>query len=257
MLIEEIRDRHLPWDACYNIRDVGGYPTLDGGTVRWHALVRADNLCRLTAAGCQTLLDYGIRTIIDLRLPVELEQDPNPFAQTSVAQGVLSYQHRSLLDPADIAGLAELDAAPSQAVLYQLILERFRDPIRTVIMAIAEAQPGGILIHCHAGKDRTGLVTALLLGIAGVPDDVIIADYALTERYLRPLHDRILERTTDPIARARLAEQLSATPTTMRTVLDDLNVRYGGIPGYLAEIGVSVATQAQLRAWLQEPTGAT
>src|SRR5436190_1302992 len=93
---EAHRARYLAWDACYNIRDVGGYPTESGGQIRWRTLVRADNLNRLTDDGQAALLDYGLRTIIDLRLAEELETYPNPWAAREGVEGAPRYLHLPL-----------------------------------------------------------------------------------------------------------------------------------------------------------------
>src|SRR4051812_3403516 len=95
--------RDLTWADCYNARDLGGYPTADRRTTRWQALIRADNLVRLTPAGQAALRAYGVRTILDLRLAYELEIDPNPFAATSGPPGEPRYVNRPLHDAATFA----------------------------------------------------------------------------------------------------------------------------------------------------------
>src|SRR5205823_6923920 len=104
--------RHLTWDACYNARDVGGYPTNSGGRTRWRALVRADNLHRLTPEGQAALREYGVRTIIDLRLAGELERHPSPFAAGQGPDDVPRYLSLPLHD-------LDTDAAIEDAQLTQ------------------------------------------------------------------------------------------------------------------------------------------
>src|SRR5687767_10529285 len=98
---DEQQGRQLSWDGCYNVRDLGGYATIDGGVTRWRAFVRADSLYQLTPAGQAALLDYGVRTIVDLRRARELEHYPNPFAQPSEAANPPKYLHIPLGAGAD------------------------------------------------------------------------------------------------------------------------------------------------------------
>src|SRR5215213_8706915 len=99
MTSEQTWTRRLDWDACFNVRDLGGYPLPDGRETRWGAVVRADTLARLTPTGCAALVDYGVQTIIDLRRPRELETSPNRFAQPGPHN--ITYQNFSLYDPAN------------------------------------------------------------------------------------------------------------------------------------------------------------
>lgn len=88
----------MVWEGCLNVRDLGGYPAMDGRETRWHTIVRADNLASLTEAGRAALVAYGVRTILDLRRPHEVEQSPNPFAHGG-AHGI-AYANVSFGDPA-------------------------------------------------------------------------------------------------------------------------------------------------------------
>jgi protein-tyrosine phosphatase len=228
--------RELRWDACYNVRDLGGLDTADGGQTRWRALIRADNLCRLTPAGCAALIDYGVRTIIDLRSPYELQLDPSPFVQ---AYPGITYLNLPLLDEADQAGTAAINAAQSVEDMYMLMLGRCRANIATIMTTVAEAAEGGVLIHCHAGKDRTGLVVALLLAVARVPAEVIAADYALSDTYLQPLYEQMLAELQEQVRRQQLAHLLTSAPTAMLATLAYLDTHYAGVYGYLYACGVT------------------
>ena len=173
---DEHATRDLTWDACYNARDLGGYPTTDGRATRRQALIRADNLVRLTPAGQAALRAYGVRTILDLRLAYELASDPSPFAATSGQPGEPRYVHLPLHDAATDAAI---DAADSTAAGYLVLLEQNHAHVAAVIGAVAAGlAAGGVVVHCHGGKDRTGLVAALLLALVGVPPALIAADYA-------------------------------------------------------------------------------
>ena len=171
--------RRLAWEGCVNARDLGGYPTADGRETRWGAVVRSDSPAALTEAGRAALADYGVRAIVDLRLPTELADAPNPFAEPG--DHGIAYTNVSFIDPAFAP-----DAVTTLADDYLQMLDRYRRPVAEAITAVAQASPGAVLVHCAAGKDRTGLVAALLLGLVGVPAETIAADYAMTGEALRP-----------------------------------------------------------------------
>jgi hypothetical protein len=215
----EGRPRVLSWDACLNARDLGGYPTADGRETAWGAIVRADMLSRLTPAGLDSLTAYGVRTVIDLRLPSELTESPNPFAspgRSGVRFQHLAPRHRGRPPPA-YATLADD---------YKGVLARFPSRFAAVFEAIAAAAPGGIVVHCAGGRDRTGLVAALLLALAGVPSHVISADYALSEPLLREADQRWIE--SEPEKRAERERRVAwALPRVevMTELLDHLDRR--------------------------------
>ncbi len=240
------RTRRLDWEALLNARDLGGLPTAGGGATRWNAVVRSDNLSALTDAGRAAVLAYGIRTVIDLRLPFELEEEPNPFAERD-HHGV-AYRNLSFIDPAATPPAVRTTLADD----YIGLLRRFKPQVATVVTAIARADPGGIVVHCAAGKDRTGLVAALLLSVAGVSRETIAEDYALTAGSLVSREARWVAEAP-PAERAEREAALIwslAAPEVMLEVLADTEDRYGGVDAYLAGIGVSPADLALVRARL-------
>ena len=155
--------RLLAWEGCLNARDLGGYETADGRETRWGTVVRSDSPAALTEAGRAALADYGVRAIVDLRLPGELADDPNPFAEPG--DHGIAYTNVSFIDPA----AAPPDAVSTLAEDYLGMLDRYRQGVAEAMAAIAGAPEGAVLIHCAAGKDRTGLISALLLGLVDVP----------------------------------------------------------------------------------------
>ena len=247
--------RHLAWDACHNVRDVGGYPTAGGGVTRWRALLRADDLCRLTPAGQAELAAYGVQTIVDLRSPAELALAPHPYAQTAGAQHVPAYYALSIFDEDDAAAMATLEAIDDSGAYYCAVLDIFRVRVGTVIQTVAAAPEGGVLIHCFAGKDRTGIVTALLLALAGVPRATIAADYVLSDSYLQPLYAELLAAVEEPSERERRAREYRSLPESILAVLDHLNAQYGGVAAYLRGADVSDEQMERIRRRLvQEAT---
>lgn len=237
----------LSWEACLNVRDVGGYPTQDGRQIRLGALVRADNLHNLTASGRVALEDYGVRTIIDLRYPGELKRLPNPFADPAVRDGNVRYLNLLPLDEGGPAGESALQKELTIEARYRFALDVGRVHHAKIATAIAEAPDGGVLVHCHAGRDRTGRLVALLLNLAGVPRETIVEDYVLSDTYLQPLYEKFLNSEQYPKERQELNQQIAEAPELMENVLSYLEKRYGGAEGYLRGGGMTDEKMEKLR----------
>ncbi len=231
--------RDLAWDGCLNVRDLGGLPTENGKRTRFGSVIRADSVGLLTPDGWRALLETGVTRIVDLRAQVEIDEDPPRGSDVEVV-------HVPVLDHFDEESWEEIralsEAAPSHAAATELVYLRFLEHCRPSFVKAVEAvatAPGPVVFHCHGGKDRTGLVAAILLRLAGVPVEVIVEDYALSEGRLEPRHRRWLADAQDEAERARI-ERISATPgEAMRTVLDALDRRYGGVARYLLDGGLS------------------
>lgn len=250
------QSRHLPWDACYNARELGGYPTESGAQIRMQALIRSDSLYHLTSGGQAALRDYGVRTIIDLRSPHELEKYVNPFATQQEIEGMPRYLNLPLVDRETAAAG---DAAESMQADYCIILDRTKESMASVVNAVASnIENGAVLVHCAGGKDRTGIIVALLLSVAGVPRDTIVEDYALSEILLEPPHSIWLEKQSQtkghPIERPLW---MLSRPETMQATLDYLDREYGGVADYLQSAGVTPSTIAQIRKHLIAPADDT
>ncbi|HEX8919146.1 MAG TPA: tyrosine-protein phosphatase, partial [Chloroflexota bacterium] len=185
---------------------------------------------------------YGVETIIDLRTAEELQRYPNPFAQAG-EHGIV-YVNVSFVDPA--AG-PKADFT-SLANDYKEMLELFQHRVVEVMKRIAGATPGAVLIHCMGGKDRTGLISALLLDLADVPRDVIGADYALTAECLREVDQEYLEHGPgDRAEREKTLVLYSPRSEVMLDVLAHLDERYGGTEAYLRDGGVTTEEIESLR----------
>jgi protein tyrosine/serine phosphatase len=241
--LRQLQRRDLSWDGCLNVRDLGGLPTADGGETRFGAVVRADSVRLLNDHGWQALVDHGIRTVIDLRGDEERAEDPS--AETPVEVVHVPFLEARDADWQEIG--TELDAAVAAAPdvatatrdVYLIFLERFRPNVVAAVRAIANAPAGGIVIHCAGGKDRTGLLAAFLLHLAGVGDDEIAADYALSEERLRPRHEAWFEaaETEEELERLR---RISQTPAaSMVGVFAELERRYGGAAAFLRGAGLT------------------
>jgi protein-tyrosine phosphatase len=242
--------RLLAWEGCLNARDLGGYPTEDGRETRWGAVVRSDSLAALTEAGRAALAGYGVRAIVDLRLADEIAKHPNPFAEPG-GHGI-AYTNVSVIDPA--AGFPPDTFTLAENYLW--MLDRFGGFVAEVMAAIADAPEGGVLIHCAAGKDRTGLISALLLGLVNVPAETTAADYAMTAELLRSRDEEWLENGPGERAeREAILARFAPTAEVMVEVLDKLGERYGGVGAYLLEAGVSREDLDRLRERLLAPAG--
>lgn len=237
--------RHLELEGTYNVRDTGGYATADGRITRWRTLLRGDSLHRLTPTGQAELVAMGLRTVLDLRHDTELAQAPNVFA----ASDQVRYLNISLLN--DIPDATREQPRTLDAV-YTRIIEGSQAQLRAVFAALARPEALPVLVHCTGGKDRTGMVIALLLANAGVPTAMIAADYALSEHYLgttiiAEMRERILATGGDWDRYAPLMGSPSAVMLQILTVIEE---RYGGVPHYLQSIGVPETTLDTLRTAL-------
>lgn len=182
-------ERILVWEGCTNVRDLGGLQTCDGRMTRPGAIVRSDTPARLTAAGWSALYEYGIRTIITLRTHglVENELDIAPPYPDLVTVQV---EIEDVTDQEFVQQWASTELW-STPLYYRDALRRWPQRHAAAISAIAQARPGGVLFHCIRGHDRTGIIALLLLTLAGVTSEDIIADYELS---LDPERDEILAR---------------------------------------------------------------
>jgi len=239
--------RLLHWDACLNVRDLGGFPTRDGRTTRSHAVIRADNLCRLTAHGRAALMRYGVRTAIDLRGPSEHPIEHDPFSHEELRE--VDRVDIPLLTKAFWRGWPGLMDGHEADLLC---LETCRESIAAVVTAVAVAPEGGVVIYCHAGKERTGLAAALLLELAGVDRATIAHEHAASDDHLAPLYAAWLDAEPDPEGRQRLRNALRAKPDQMMQTLDALDTLYYGIERYLLDSGVEAPDIATVRERIVE-----
>ncbi len=239
------RNRHIEVEGGVNIRDLGGYPTQDGQTTRWGVLIRSSNLDRITPAGQQRLLDYGVKTVIDLRDDEEVRDYPDVFAQVDAVD------YRNL--PLSQSGFASGAEYAHLGELYSQYLVAFRDNIGKIIAAISEAETA-ILFHCAVGKDRTGVVSALLLRLVGVADDVIADDYAQTTTQIAHLVAQWREYAQKQDHDMRQFERdVASDAESMLHTLKVLNSEYDGVVNYLRTCGVTDQQLAQLQTRLVSP----
>ena len=231
--------RELAWDGCLNVRDLGGHPTDDGGETRYGAIVRADSVRQLSEAGWAALVDYGINTIVDLRTDQELAADPPPAdLPVDVAHVPFLVDDHDALAEAEAVGAAAPDDETATRDVYLVFLERFHANVAEAIGVIARAPEGGVAVHCQGGKDRTGLVVALLLRLAGVGEEEIGADYALSAERLQPRHEAWLAEADTDEERERLRRIYHGAAGAMIGVLEEIERRHGSVAEYLRAGGL-------------------
>lgn len=225
-------------DAVHNFRDLGGYPTADGHTTRWGRLFRADGLYRLTAADLDVVRALGLRTVIDLRTSEELEER----GTFPVDAHPVRFHHVSVItstwDATDAEG--EHDAADFLERAYLSILEEGEARLAEAMVNLAEPAALPAVFHCAAGKDRTGLLAMLVLGSLGVLDDYIVADYALTEAGMQRMREWAQREQPELFARIDAGPVIfsAAVPEAMRRMIAHVRERHGGIPEFVAALGV-------------------
>jgi len=230
--------RRVELPGVLNLREVGGYPVAGGGSVRWRTLFRSDALHGLDAAGAAALAGLGIKTVVDLRTQAEVDMAPSPVAGRVT--------HLPLIE--DLQALP----APELAAVYRYVIDERGDAIAAAIGELTSDDAFPALVHCTAGKDRTGMVVALILAVLGVPDEVIAADYALSAIYLDPEQTPAigqLQASTglgDELTRSLLA----SPPELILWVLDRVRAAAGSAEGYLRAYGMTGEALTSLRSAL-------
>lgn len=235
--------RHLDIDGAYNVRDLGGYPTSDGRQTRWKTFVRAASLHALRPASQSALIAYGIRSVIDLRTNHETQEAPDVFASSSQ----VTYHHQNMIGECLYHAWPEKGTVergePANYILteYRSWLDLRQTQIRRTLATLADPEARPAIYHCAGGKDRTGVISALLLGIAGVPEDLIAEDYALSARYLL---DRYFAEQAPPEFNHENYtwedyQREFCPPDAMLNVLEHIKEHFGGIERYVRTIGLN------------------
>ena len=253
--------RRVDLDGPSNFRDLGGLPVAGGGSTRFGLAYRADRLCTLTDADLRRLEDAGIRHVFDLRSAAEADEFPDrlPEGASYTRLPMTSddtFQARTIFErivDGDIKSYGEAEMVDG----YVRILQNFGPSFARIVRRVAQGEP--TVIHCTAGKDRTGVASMLLLDLAGVAAEQVVADYALSsQRRPSPQQDHTEARSLLPMLEdygldpAEFAPLWEARPAVMAATLEQLHDRWGGAAGYLAAAGMDDsdldAARAALRA---------
>ena len=257
----------MPWielEGAVNARDLGGLPTTDGAKTIGGRLLRSDNLQELSPADVAILVqEVGLTTVVDLRSTAELTAEgPAPL---DAVPGI-RHVHLPVLPEAGTATDAVADVLLTRADRdhsrfpdnpraghYLGYLEDRPAEVVAALRTIAESE-GAALVHCAAGKDRTGVVVALALVVAGVRTDAVVADYAATAERTEAVLARLRRSAT--YARdinRRPADSHQPRPETMTAFLEQLDARYGGVTSWLTDHGFSESDRQRLYARLRQP----
>ena len=236
-MIQDFADRHIPFEGCFNFRDIGGYPGLDGRTVKWGLYYRAGRQDRMTEEDRSRAQALGIQTQIDLRKSDEIaDQGRGPIEDMGAR-----YVHLPVIPDGGTDQLARLvgDTGIS-GKRYLGYLEFGGETWRKLFEIFAEPGDHPIVIHFTAGKDRTGVSTAFLLSVLGVDRTLIEADYLLTNRDVARQVDFVEANVGLPegIDREEMMFHAGVPETAMHDFLDGLEERWGGALGYLRSIGL-------------------
>ena len=246
MVTDLAPSRNVELVGVFNFRDLGGYVTADGRSVRWRTLFRADGLGRLTPDDLETLRPIALKTVVDLRTAREIDERGRfPFETYPVA-----FHHLSVIDTTWDRERARIDDLPATEFLHQAYTSMLAQGSRrfaAVFRVLADGDALPAVFHCAAGKDRTGLLAALLLGALGVEAHDIVADYALTQVTM----ERFIERVRSESTGASLIDTapqafFAAEPAAMERVLADLEQSHGSVRGFVRAIGVESDVLRQL-----------
>ena len=244
----EGRSRWLPMQGCVNFRDLGGYHNSQCQTVRWRRLFRSDALQDLTPSDSRLASEgLNIGLVVDLRNSNEVERDGRgPLPELGA-----EYRHIPLLEGRGIPPFTGGDVVERLTTTYQWMVRNSGAGIAEAINSISKTldEGKGAVFHCSAGKDRTGLLAALILEVLGIDSETISADYMLTNEVVEGIVRRIkvIERNSSPTA-----QSLAPQPVAFQAYQETLQDEYGGAEAYLLNHGVRAEALDALRRSLLE-----
>jgi protein-tyrosine phosphatase len=235
--------RDITWDGFHNARDLGGLATRDGRVTRHGALIRSADLCFVTPAGWRAAQEAGVRTVIDLRNDDEVASAPPVPAGIERVRVALDGIHDTSFW--GHLGYSRLNGTP---LYYGPFLRHKADRCVAAVAAVARARPGGIVLHCAAGRDRTGLVCLLLLALAGVDRQAIADDYELSTERLPAYFAAMGMDDQAPRLERILTEEGTTARQALLDVLDGFDAEE-----YLLAAGAGKDDLAAVRARLVSP----
>ncbi len=244
----ETVERIIALEGAVNFRDLGGYEASGGRRTRWRTLFRADGLGELTETDLSVLRALGIRTVIDLRSGSELER-----GRFDVDAHPVAFHHFPFI--AELPDAQEFDRRPGlHGSQYQEIVRDAGDQILAALEVLASPDALPAVFHCTAGKDRTGVLSAIVLSLLGVDEPTVVGDYALSGAAMQRLRAKLIAKY--PEGRETIEnidEVFSAEPAQMELLLDHVRERYGSVGAYVEGLGAERALIEGLRAALLEP----
>jgi len=241
-------ERLIALEGAVNFRDLGGYATEDGLRTRWRVLFRADGLSELTETDLEVMRELGIRTVVDLRSGQEVEQ-----SRFNVEAHPVTFHHYPFIKA--LPNAEDFARAPGfLGTQYTEMLDEATPQIIGALSALAAPDARPAVFHCTAGKDRTGLLSALVLSLLGVPEETVIADYALSGAAMSRLRAKLIKKYPDGGSVIADSDVLfSADPANMVALFAHLRNRYGTVAEYAVQVGVPAGVVERLRESLLEP----
>jgi protein-tyrosine phosphatase len=242
-------------DGPANFRDLGGYATASGGVTRRGRLFRSDSLSYLSERDVAALRDeLGVRTVIDLRAGHEVEEYGHGPLAEHVRQLHLPIVDQTREPPTPRRLIRRAPKFQTLDEIYGFMLREYASRFGTVLRVIADGDNHPLVFHCAAGKDRTGLVAALVLSLCGVPDDAIVTDFAFTESRMPEIIARHTARAEEAAGDAEVAgQQYGAQAATMHAVLESVRDEFASVDDYVRSTGVTAGEIEALRAALVQP----
>jgi protein-tyrosine phosphatase len=237
--------RLIALEGAQNFRDIGGYRTADGRRVKWGMIYRSADLSKLTATDIANLNGLGIDTVFDLRSTGERRSAPDVFAGRSATVSLDYDVHSQAISAALRSAPTPESLRKALAATYPELLTSIQPELRQLFGQLLEGS-GSTIYHCTAGKDRTGMATALILSALGVPRETIYADYLMSNRFYHPAASSTPMGALPPELSAVL---IGVDESYLRTVFDSIDAQYGSVNGYLDRaLGVDATKIARLRA---------
>ena len=241
--------RLIALEGAQNFRDIGGYRAADGRRVKWGLLFRSADLSKLTEADVATLGNLGIQTVFDLRSTSERRGAPDVFAGRSSTVSLDYDVNSQAISAALRSGPTAESLRAAMSATYPLLATSLQPEYRQLFNQLLEGK-GATIYHCTAGKDRTGMATALILSALGVPRETIYADYLMSNRFYHPIAAATPMGGLPPELSAVL---MSVDQNYLRAFLESINAQYGSVDGYLDRaMGIDAAKIARLRALYTE-----
>jgi protein-tyrosine phosphatase len=244
--------RRIELEGAVNFRDLGGYPAEGGRTMRWRTNYRSDSLSDLTDSDVCDFRQLGINTLCDLRSSLESERKPNhlpnghginvvllPFIPEGTLD-MLSAINRGQYGPADVER--------EVLIHYKKFVNDHASEYRRVFEVILSKDSLPLLMHCTSGKDRTGFAAAAVLLAVGVPREMIVRDYAMTNDFRRDIRHLF----SNDVSKPTIDALTSANPRYIEAALDEIDARFGTTEAWLESLGVSPSRRARLRDLLTE-----
>jgi protein-tyrosine phosphatase len=260
---ENSLDRYLKLEGSYNVRDLGGYQTSDGRITKWRTFFRSGSMHNLTEESQSSIFKFGIRTVIDLRTSAEKTALPNVFTDSSK----LFFKEHNIIGDVPFEGYSNISAvdilegggefAEGIFQMYCTFLDKCQNQIRDTLVTLSNSGSLPAIYHCAGGKDRTGIISAMLLGNVGVSYDTIAKDYSLSAKYLMERYFEGVVQSPRPGETPdnytwREYEEEFCPPESMLMTLSYLDDKYGGIKEYMKSIGVDEVRINHLRDSLIE-----